>query len=132
MRNYPTLSEIQVDLKNKSLSCTQLVKYHLERIDNMSSLNSFAEVYGHGRQKADTVTYRGAVYDSGDIPRILIELIVRDERLKEVVDTILETARTGKIGDGKIIVTDVVRFMRIRTAEKDEDGKWYYTNIFLK
>lgn len=83
---------------------------------------TFVEVYGHGRQKGDAVTYRGAVYDSGDIPRILIELIVREERLDEVVDTLLTTGRTDTIGDGKIIVTNVEKFIRIRTGEKDQDA----------
>ena len=83
---------------------------------------TYADVFGHGRQKGETVTYRGVVYDSGDIPRILIELIVTDEKLEEVINTIVENGRTDTIGDGKIIVTNVEKFIRIRTGESGKDA----------
>ena len=94
-----------------------------EALENIGvNFFTYAEVFGHGRQKGDAVTYRGAVYDSGDIPRILIELIVADARLDEVIDTIVTTGRTDTIGDGKIIVTNVEKFIRIRTGESDDDA----------
>ena len=83
---------------------------------------TFIEVKGHGKQKGDEITYRGAHYDSGYIPRLQIELIVPDDKVKLVVETISDHARTGKIGDGKIIVTSVESFMRIRTGEQGEDA----------
>ena len=81
---------------------------------------TYLEVYGHGKQKADAVTYRGAVYDSGDIPRVKIELVVTEAKSQEVITTILENAKTGVIGDGKIIVSDVTEFYRIRTGEEGD------------
>ena len=83
---------------------------------------TYAQVFGHGRQKGDAVTYRGAVYDSGDIPRILIEVVVSDQKLDEVIKTVLAHGRTGTIGDGKIIITNVEQFIRIRTGEKEQQA----------
>lgn len=102
------------------LSKFEDVKESLEKIG--VNFFTFAEVYGHGRQKGDAVTYRGAVYDSGDIPRILIELIVKDDRLDEIVKAIVDNAQTNTIGDGKIIVTNVDKFIRIRTGESGADA----------
>ena len=79
---------------------------------------TYLEVNGHGKQKGETVTYRGAVYDSGDIPRVQIELVIPESKEKEVIATILEHGKTGVIGDGKIIVTEVEEFYRIRTGEE--------------
>ncbi len=81
---------------------------------------SYLEVNGHGKQKGDTVTYRGAVYDSGDIPRVKIEAIVPKEKAEEVVQAILRSASTGQIGDGKIIVSPVDQFIRIRNGESND------------
>ncbi len=83
---------------------------------------TYFEVNGHGKQKGDTVTYRGAVYDSGDIPRLKLEIIVPDEKVENVIDTILAEGRSGSIGDGKIIVTPVEQFIRIRTGERGNDA----------
>lgn len=83
---------------------------------------TYMEVYGHGKQKGDPVSYRGAVYDSGDIPRMNIEIIVPDDKVDDVIDTILSVARTNHIGDGKIIVSTVEQFIRIRTGEKGNDA----------
>lgn len=96
------------------------VKEALEKI----GINFFTyfEVCGHGKQKGDTVTYRGAVYDSGDIPRTKIEIIVTDEKVDEVVSTLLTNAKSNKIGDGKIIVSSIDQFIRIRTGETGEDA----------
>ena len=83
---------------------------------------TYLEVNGHGKQKGETVTYRGAVYDSGDIPRVKLEIIIRDEKLDKLVDTIVTHGRTGSIGDGKIIVSPVEQFIRVRTGERGNDA----------
>ncbi len=83
---------------------------------------TYFEVNGHGKQKGDKVTYRGAVYDSGDIPRLKMEVIVPDDKVDNVIDTILAEGRSGSIGDGKIIVTPVEQFIRIRTGERGNDA----------
>lgn len=83
---------------------------------------TFLEVNGHGTEKGDEITYRGAHYDSGYIPRMLIEVVVPDDKVDTVIDTISSNARTGKIGDGKIIVSTVDSFIRIRTGEAGLDA----------
>ena len=83
---------------------------------------TYLEVNGHGKQKGDTVTYRGAVYDSGDIPRVKLEVVVPDDKVDSIIETILSEGRTGNIGDGKIIVTPVEQFIRIRTGESGNDA----------
>ena len=75
------------------------------------------EVKGFGRQKGHTELYRGAEYVVDYIPKVKIEVAVDDDRLDQVIDAIVETARTGKIGDGKIFVTDLENVIRIRTSE---------------
>lgn len=92
-----------------------------EALENIGvNFFTYLEVNGHGKQKGETVTYRGAIYDSGDIPRVQIEIVVREEKAQEVIDTILEHGSTGTIGDGKIIVTTIDEFYRIRTGEKGD------------
>ncbi len=76
-----------------------------------------SEVRGFGRQKGHKEHYRGAEYTVDFLPKVKIEIIVSDDQLKEVVDTILRTARTGQIGDGKIFVIDIENMIRIRTGE---------------
>jgi nitrogen regulatory protein PII len=77
-----------------------------------------AEVRGFGRQGGHTETYRGAEYRIDFVPKVSIELVVDDAQTDLAVDTIARAAATGKIGDGKIWVTDVERIVRIRTAEE--------------
>ena len=77
------------------------------------------EVKGFGRQKGHTELYRGAEYVVDFLPKIKVEVVVTDDRVAQVVDVIMETARTGKIGDGKIFVLPVVQVIRIRTGETD-------------
>ena len=77
------------------------------------------EVKGFGRQKGQTEIYRGAEYQVSFLPKVKIEVIVADELVDAVVEAIAVTARTGKIGDGKIFVMDVERALRIRTGETD-------------
>lgn len=80
------------------------------------------EVKGFGRQKGHTELYRGAEYMVDFLPKVKIELVIQDELLEQAIDVIVETARTGKIGDGKIFVTDVERVIRIRTGEENEEA----------
>ena len=75
------------------------------------------EVKGFGRQKGHTELYRGAEYVVDYIPKVKIEVAVDDDLTDQVIDTIIESARTGKIGDGKIFVTNLENVVRIRTGE---------------
>jgi nitrogen regulatory protein P-II 2 len=75
------------------------------------------EVKGFGRQKGHTELYRGAEYVVDFLPKVKLELAVDDEQVEQVVEAIIETARTGKIGDGKIFVLDLGQTVRIRTGE---------------
>ncbi len=76
------------------------------------------EVKGFGRQKGHTELYRGAEYIVDFLPKIKIEVVIPEELVEQVVEVIEETARTGKIGDGKIFVTPVEQVIRIRTGER--------------
>jgi nitrogen regulatory protein P-II 1 len=78
------------------------------------------EVKGFGRQKGHTELYRGAEYVVDFLPKIKIEVVVPANLLDAAVDAIIKSARTGKIGDGKIFVTSVEQVVRIRTGETDE------------
>ncbi|AAR35213.1 P-II family nitrogen regulator [Geobacter sulfurreducens] len=80
------------------------------------------EVKGFGRQKGHTELYRGAEYVVDFIPKIKMEIIVADDIVSKVVDTIEQAAKTGRIGDGKIFVTPVEEVIRIRTGERGEDA----------
>ena len=81
-----------------------------------------SEVKGFGRQKGHTELYRGAEYVVDFIPKIKLEIIVADDILQKVIETIERTAKTGRIGDGKIFVTPVEAVVRIRTGETGEDA----------
>ncbi|GAC28061.1 MAG: nitrogen regulatory protein P-II 1 [Bermanella sp.] len=83
---------------------------------------TMTEVRGFGRQKGHKELYRGAEYNVDFLPKIKIELVVPDSLVDRAVETILEQAKTGKIGDGKIFVFDVEQVVRIRTGETDEDA----------
>ena len=78
------------------------------------------EVRGFGRQKGQKEQYRGAEYIVDFLPKVKVEVIVPDSEKTKIVDTILTTARTGKIGDGKIFVSTVPEAIRIRTGETNE------------
>ena len=80
------------------------------------------EVKGFGRQKGHTELYRGAEYVVDFIPKIKMEIIVSDDLVAQVVDTIADSAKTGRIGDGKIFVTPIDEVVRIRTGERGEDA----------
>ena len=78
------------------------------------------EVKGFGRQKGHTELYRGAEYVVDFLPKVKVEVVIPDKLLDGAIDAIVKAARTGKIGDGKIFVTDVGQVLRIRTGETDE------------
>jgi len=78
------------------------------------------EVKGFGRQKGHVELYRGAEYDIAFIPKVKMEIVVSDDMTEKVVSKILEKAKTGKIGDGKIFVSSLEEIIRIRTGEKGE------------
>ncbi|NJC99093.1 P-II family nitrogen regulator, partial [Candidatus Erwinia dacicola] len=80
------------------------------------------EVKGFGRQKGHTELYRGAEYMVDFLPKVKIEIVIANDIVDTCVDTIMRTAQTGKIGDGKIFVYDVSRVVRIRTGEEDEEA----------
>src|SRR5947199_8575122 len=80
------------------------------------------EAQGFGRQRGHTEIYRGAEYQVDFVPKVQIEVMADDERVQEIVDTILKTARTGKIGDGKIFVMPAEQVYRIRTGETGADA----------
>ncbi|TSE36427.1 P-II family nitrogen regulator [Tepidimonas charontis] len=78
------------------------------------------EVKGFGRQKGHTELYRGAEYVVDFLPKVRIDVVVRDGDVERCIEAIVRAARTGKIGDGKIFVTPVERVVRIRTGEEDD------------
>jgi len=80
------------------------------------------EVRGHGRQKGHTELYRGTEYQVDFVPKVEITVVVKADQVDGVVDAIVEAARTDKIGDGKIFVSDVERVVRIRTGEQDAEA----------
>jgi nitrogen regulatory protein P-II 1 len=83
---------------------------------------TMTEVVGFGRQKGHTETYRGTEYKTDFLPKSKIEIIVTDELVNQVIETIERAARTGKIGDGKIFLSPVEEVIRIRTGERGKDA----------
>ena len=80
------------------------------------------EVQGFGRQRGHTEVYRGAEYQVDFVPKVKVEVLADEDQVQPVVDAILKTARTGKIGDGKVFVTSVDQVWRIRTGEMGPDA----------
>ncbi|MSU90494.1 P-II family nitrogen regulator [Rhodobacteraceae bacterium 2CG4] len=81
-----------------------------------------SEVKGYGRQAGHTEIYRGAEYVVNFVPKIKLELVVPDDLVAQTVDTLAGTARTGKIGDGKVFVLDVEQALRVRTGEAGDEA----------
>ncbi len=100
-----------------------LIRHHrLEDVKNELAASGVAgmtvsEVRGFGRQRGKTETYRGAEYTVDFLPKVRVEVIVPEQIVPDVVDTIMRAARTGSVGDGKIFVTDLAEVIRIRTGE---------------
>jgi nitrogen regulatory protein P-II 1 len=81
-----------------------------------------SEIQGYGRQKGHTEVYRGAEYSVDFVPKVRIEVVVDDSIVDKVVDSIVGSARTGKIGDGKVWVSPVETIVRVRTGERGSDA----------
>ena len=96
------------------------VKAALEQIGVLGM--TVSEVQGYGRQKGHTEVYRGAEYSVDFVPKVRVEVVADDTLADKVVDAIVEAARTGKIGDGKVWVTPVDSVIRVRTGERGSDA----------
>ena len=83
---------------------------------------TITEVKGYGRQKGHTELYRGAEYSVDTLPKMKLEILVVDENVQNVTDVIMNSAATGKIGDGKIFITNLEDVIRIRTGETGSDA----------
>ncbi|MEM1162438.1 MAG: P-II family nitrogen regulator [Pseudomonadota bacterium] len=81
-----------------------------------------SEIKGFGRQSGHTEIYRGAEYTVNFVPKLKLEIVVNDTEVDQIVETIANTAQTGKIGDGKIFVLDVEQALRVRTGERNADA----------
>ncbi|WP_345987119.1 P-II family nitrogen regulator [Sulfurimonas sp. HSL1-2] len=81
-----------------------------------------SEVKGYGRQKGHSELYRGAEYVVDFLPKVKMEMVVEAASVDQVIDTIVEAARTGKIGDGKIFISDIEKIIRIRTGESGSEA----------
>jgi nitrogen regulatory protein PII len=77
------------------------------------------EVRGHGRQKGQKAVYRGTEYSVTLLPKVMLELVVADERVEEIIKTIISSARTGEIGDGRVFVINVEDGYNVRTGDRD-------------
>jgi nitrogen regulatory protein P-II 1 len=96
------------------------VKGALEQIGVLGM--TVSEVQGYGRQKGHTEVYRGAEYAVDFVPKVRVEVVADDTLADKVVDAVVEAARTGKIGDGKVWVTPVDSVIRVRTGERGADA----------
>ena len=96
------------------------VKQSLEQVGVYGM--TVTEIQGFGQQKGHTEVYRGAEYAVDFVPKVKVEIVVSNEQLDEVVAAIVDTARTGKIGDGKVWVMDVEELVRVRTGESGNDA----------
>lgn len=99
----------------------------LERLrDELAKNNIFGmnytDIRGYGRQKGHTEVYRGNTMQVDFVPKVKIEIVLNDEKVEEVINTIVSTCRTGKVGDGKIFVYNVEDCIRIRTGERGADA----------
>ena len=101
--------------------------FKLEDVKNALSEQGIAgmtitEVRGFGRQKGHTEMYRGTEYAVDFVPKVKVEVVVSDDQLQGVIDTVMRSAQTGQIGDGKIFVVDLADTIRIRTGETGEEA----------
>ena len=83
---------------------------------------TITEAKGYGRQKGHTEMYRGNEYTIDFVPKVKMEVVVTEDNMKKVVDTIMEKAQTGQMGDGKIFISDLAEVVRIRTGETGKDA----------
>ncbi|GGP47689.1 P-II family nitrogen regulator [Saccharothrix coeruleofusca] len=96
------------------------VKTSLEQLGVLGM--TVSEVQGYGRQKGHTEVYRGAEYAVDFVPKLRVEVLIDDAAVDKVLDAVVEAARTGKIGDGKVWVTPVETVIRVRTGERGTDA----------
>ena len=101
--------------------------FKLEDVKNALSEQGIAgmtitEVRGFGRQKGHTETYRGTEYAVDFVPKVKLEVVIDDDRAQAVIDSIIKTAQTGQIGDGKIFVSELTNTIRIRTGEAGHEA----------
>jgi nitrogen regulatory protein P-II 1 len=96
------------------------IKASLEQVGLLGM--TVSEVQGYGRQKGHTEVYRGAEYSVDFVPKVRVEVLVEDHDTDKVVDSIVQAARTGKIGDGKVWVSPVETVVRVRTGERGADA----------
>jgi nitrogen regulatory protein P-II 1 len=115
--------------RRESMKKIEAIIRHFKLEEVKDALNSIgiegmtvSEVKGFGRQKGHKEQYRGAEYTVDFLPKVKLETVVAEDKAREVIDTILESARTGQIGDGKIFVTDLGDTIRIRTGESGESA----------
>ena len=94
--------------------------------EKLKSLNypgmSIIRIEGHGKQKGKIEQFRGREYRREFLPKVKLEIIVKDEDLESIVETIIEAGRTGEIGDGKIFISEITDVVKIRTGEKGEQA----------
>jgi nitrogen regulatory protein P-II 1 len=96
------------------------IRTGLDRLDITGM--TVGEVSGYGRQRGHTEVYRGDDYHVELVPKVRIELVVDDDLVEKVIDTVRQSAHTGKVGDGKVWVTPVVTVVRVRTGERGADA----------
>ena len=96
------------------------VRAGLERLDIAGM--TVSEVSGYGRQRGHTEVYRGADYQVDFVPKVRIEIATDDDQVEKVIDTVIQSARTGKIGDGKVWVIQLETVVRVRTGERGADA----------
>jgi nitrogen regulatory protein PII len=94
------------------------VKHALEEVGVRGM--SISQVRGYGRQFGRTDKYRGSTYAVNLLPKILIEVVVKDEEVEDAIDAIVKAAQTGEIGDGKLFVSEVLEAIRVRTGERGD------------
>jgi len=117
----------QINIKNMKKIDAIIKPFKLEEVkDALSELGiegmTVSEVKGFGRQKGHTEIYRGSEYTVDFLPKIKIELVVADNQVDTAVGAIIKSAKTGKIGDGKVFVSSVEQAIRIRTEEKGDSA----------
>jgi nitrogen regulatory protein P-II 1 len=129
IRVVSQLGVFRYQIRGKVVKKVEAIVRHFKLEDVKNALTdhgihgmTVSEVRGFGRQKGHTEIYRGTEYAIDFVPKVKIEVICTDENLQMVIDTILQTAQTGQIGDGKIFVTNLEDSIRIRTGERGEDA----------
>ena len=120
---HPNVKKIEAIIKPFKLD---EVKDELNKIGVLGL--TVSEVKGYGRQKGHTELYRGAEYAIDFLPKIKIEVVISDELTDDVIDVITKKAQTGRIGDGKIFISNIEETVRIRTGETGKKAIW--TNLF--